>query len=77
VYGLTVINHANKAPYNYRQQTFKDKEKNEDAKNLEFGYISTIDLLIAFTKLKSGKINFEDFKAKIKNFGLITYSNGG
>jgi hypothetical protein len=77
IYGFTVINHDNKNRPQDRQRNFKDAEKERDAVNCGYGFISTMDLLIGFTYLKQGKIDFETFKNTLKNKGLITYEGKG
>ena len=77
VFGLIIINHDNKKPFKYRSSTFKDAEKHRDAVLCNYGFISTIDLIWGFLLLKTGKMTFEEFKEKLKQFGLITYDSKG
>jgi hypothetical protein len=77
VYGLTIINHDNQKPISERNETFKDKEKENDAKNQEFGFISVIDLICLFRALKRDETTFEQFKSSLKQYGLITYGSKG
>jgi hypothetical protein len=78
VTGITIINHDKKRPTKERHAHFYDAEKDKDAKNMNFGFISTIDLVIGFWKLKTNEINFEQFKTRLQGTGFITFdSNGG
>lgn len=73
VYGLSIISHQNNVPIKQRGYSFFDKEKDEDLKSYNVGVISVIGLLIYFKKLKTGKINFEEFKNTLKGTGYIKY----
>lgn len=77
VYGLSIINHNNEVHVSKRKQTFKDAEREKDISHAEVGFMSTYDLLIAFWRLKTGKMTFGDFKNSFKKIGLITYDSKG
>lgn len=77
IYGLSIINHDNKNHVLNRPLTFKDEIKEQDAKNLKFGFISTKDLVRGFWFLKTGQIDFEKFINSLKKYGLITYDSKG
>jgi hypothetical protein len=72
VYGITIINHMIKTHVEDRNPTFRDAEKERDAVNAGFSFMSTIDLVRLFLLLKEQKISFDEFRAKLKIFGLIT-----
>lgn len=76
VFGLTVINHDNSKSIDNRNMKPIDKNKNEYAKAGQYGIITTIELVKGFVLLKNNDITFEQFKNKIKQYGLITFGVG-
>jgi hypothetical protein len=77
VYGFTIINHDKKNHPTNRPKRFKDEERENDAINCGYGFISTIDLVIGFQKLKQQSINFDQFKEQLKQTGMITFDSKG
>jgi hypothetical protein len=73
VFGITIINHDNSKSFNHRNKNPIDKYKHEYAVSGQYGIITSIELVNGFLKLKNNIISFDDFKNKIKQFGLITF----
>lgn len=77
VTGIAIINHDKNTHPTNRTQGFTDTERNNDAKNLNYGFISTIDLVVGFWQLKTNIITFEQFKTRLQGTGFITFDSKG